>query len=142
MIDDQEIRAIAFLTARCRPSSATRWNEAGIAAKVREVAHLDLGTVIIAAIQAAQDRDAATPGVIPGPGPHWRNPETAPRPTPNVAPLGSRCTVCSETEERCRRLWTGDHEFERPRPRNVDLEPVVTELKGLAASTTHNGDHQ
>lgn len=72
-IDDQQIRAIAFLAARCRPTGSKPWDEAGIAANLRKIAHVDSAEVIIATIRAATNRKADTPGVIPNmTGEHWR----------------------------------------------------------------------
>lgn len=72
-IDEQQIRAIAFLAARCRPTGATPWDEPGIVANLRKVAHIDAAEVIMATVRAAGSRDAKSPGVIPNlGGEHWR----------------------------------------------------------------------
>lgn len=73
MINEQEMRAIAFVAARCRPTGAKPWDEAGIVANLRRVASLNLAEVTIAAIRAAANRQADSPGVIPvTTGEHWR----------------------------------------------------------------------
>ena len=72
-IDEQQMRAIAFLAARCRPTGSKPWDEAGIVANLRKVAHLDAAEVVIATIRAAANRQAESPGVIPHlGGEHWR----------------------------------------------------------------------
>lgn len=72
-IDEQELRAIAFLVARCRPTGAKHWDEAGIVANLRKVGHVSLPEVIMAATRAAANREADSPGVIPvTTGEHWR----------------------------------------------------------------------
>jgi len=83
-IDEQQIRALAFLAARVRPRGAKPWDEAGIAANVRKVAHVQLAEVVMATIRAAANDKADSPGVIPNlGGEHWREkvaPTTAKRP--------------------------------------------------------------
>lgn len=64
MIDDQEIRALAFLARRRRPHGAPRWDEPGIIAAIEKVRHLALGEVQDALGRAADDRAALTPAVI------------------------------------------------------------------------------
>lgn len=108
---DQQLRAIAYLVKDCRPHGARVWHEDGIYANLAKVRDRSLGSIVIAAIQAAEDRNAATPGVIPTPGPHWRTPEAAVvTPADKVAP-SEHCTTCGHTESACRMRWAGDHEF-------------------------------
>lgn len=76
MIDDQSIRALAYIAARCRPphSPHADWTEAGIVANIRKISHLGLAEVTLAVIRAASNPHAATPGVIPIlDGEHWRD---------------------------------------------------------------------
>lgn len=107
---DQQLRAIAYLVAACRPHGCKQWDEAGIYANLAKVRDRSLASITIAAIQAAEDRNAATPGVIAAPGPHWRAPEAAPTPRQTEDP-GLACATCGEFRDVCRTRWTDDHEY-------------------------------
>ena len=55
------------------------WNEEGIYAALAQVKGLDPFEVALAALRAAKDPNAKTPGVIPSKGPHWNEePPSAP----------------------------------------------------------------
>lgn len=136
--DDQQLRAIAFLATSCRPHGARKWDESGIYAKLAEVRDRSLGSVIIAAIQAAEDRGAETPGVIPKPGPHWRTPESAPVTSADRVPADGHCATCGHTEAACRMRWASDHEFvsvaqSRGLKRGEDVIEIVDALKAELA---------
>ena len=79
------------------------WQPAGIEAAIRKA--LDDGAngaeVCVAAVRAACDKDARTPGVIPSPGPHWQALRSGSRQTPIPCPYhddqpASRCTRCRD----------------------------------------------
>lgn len=108
---DQQLRAIAFLAKDCRPHGARIWDEGGIYANLTKVRDRSLGSIIIAAVQAAEDRGAGTPGVIPTAGPHWRTPEAAVVTSADKAQASEHCATCGHTETACRIRWAGDHEF-------------------------------
>lgn len=101
-IDEQQMRAIAFIAARCRPSGAKAWDEPGIVANLRKLAHVNLAEVTMATIRAASNRQAENPGVIPVmTGEHWREKVSdSPRPHPPRrdeechAHPGQRATNC------------------------------------------------
>lgn len=95
-VTEQQARAIAFLAASVRPTGAARWDEAGVFANVMKVADRQLSTVVIAVIQAAEDRKAQNPGVIPTRGPHWRTPESAPRAETQPYSADKFCHVCGQ----------------------------------------------
>lgn len=97
---DQELRAIAYLAARCRPIGCKQWDETGIFSNLKKVADRSLGSIAIAAIQAAEDRNAVTPGVIPTTGPHWRAPDAA-APRPVKVTAAERCGECSKPRLTC-----------------------------------------
>ena len=78
------------------------WQPAGIEAAIRK-ATADGATgpdICVAAVRAAVDKDARTPGVIPAPGPHWQalrsGTRLAPIPCPEHPdqPAG-RCQPCA-----------------------------------------------
>ena len=79
------------------------WQPAGIEAAIRK-ATADGATgpdVCVAAVRAACDRDARTPGVIPSPGPHWQALRSGQRHAPITCPFhddqpASRCTRCRD----------------------------------------------
>lgn len=104
---DQQLRAIAFLAAACRPTGCKGWDEGGIYANLTKVRDRSLSTLTIAAIQAAEDRNAATPGVIPSAGPHWRAPEAAPVPR-QTEPAHAMCVTCGKSKHA---PIVDDHEY-------------------------------
>jgi hypothetical protein len=112
-VTEQQARAIAFLAVAARPTGASRWDEAGVYANIIKVADRSLGSVVIATMQAAEDRNAHSPGVLPTAGPHWRNPESAPPKPLNVWDHDTICTTCSRPEAQCKavRHADDDHEF-------------------------------
>ena len=133
---EQDARALAYLAGRLREDTygAGKWDAPGIWAEVSALIGQNLSVAIERVCRHAADPDAKTPGAI-------RRPYTPGPPEPrrelDHAPIGSRCVVCSHTETDCKRLWAGDHEFTRPHPRDVDISPVVEEIKGHIAPTTH-----
>lgn len=108
---DQQLRAIAFLAIASRPHGARVWDEAGTFANLAKVRDRSLGSITIAAIQAAEDRNADTPGVIPAPGPHWRTPAAAPTTASDKTDPSAHCATCGHTETACRMRWATDHEY-------------------------------
>lgn len=113
---DQAIRALTFLTAHVRRDMrkvhmvAKKWDEPGILAQLEKCAGDSIASLTIAAIQAAEDPKATTPGVIPKPGPHRRRPEAGEAPKPNRGPW---CLTCGQ--EPTAPIHANDHPFERPR---------------------------
>jgi hypothetical protein len=105
-VSEQQARAIAFLAAAARPTGARRWDEAGIVANVLKVRDRALTTVVIATMQAAEDRNANSPGLIPTAGPHWRTPESSPRVEVERVDPAERCDLCERPQHA-----TTDHEF-------------------------------
>lgn len=133
---DQDIRALAYLAGRLREDTygANHWDAAGIMAELKPLVGQNLATSIERVIRHAGDVGAKTPGAI-------RRPFTPPA-QPGRPPLErleprERCKTCSKSQPDCRRNPWGDHEFEPDvfRPRDVDLDPVVAELKGHIAPT-------
>lgn len=133
-LTDQDIRALTYLAARCRPSGAPRWDEAGIAAAITKVRHLHLTDVVMAAIQGADDEKAVTPGVIANTSsPNW---QVRPVRPPALAPYDptTACDICSLPEHRHTPLsghdWISAHDAARrrdttpkpPLPRRHDTE--------------------
>lgn len=138
---DQQLRAIAFLAVTCRPHGARTWDEAGVFANLTKVRDRSLGSITIAAIQAAEDRNAETPGVIPTPGPHWRTPQATPTTTADKVDPAAHCATCGHTETACRMRWVGDHDYVPvARARGMKADPdrahqIVTAIKAEVAPT-------
>ena len=92
-------RALVQLIAALRRD----WQPAGIEAAIRK-ATADGATgpdVCVAAVRAAVDRDARTPGVIPAPGPHWQALRSGTRQAPIECPEhpgqpSGRCRPCAD----------------------------------------------
>lgn len=129
---DNALRAIAYVAVRCRPHGAQRWDVDGVVAALRACPTRSLGSLTIAAIQAAEDRGALTPGVIPKPGPHWRDPETAPPPTERPS-RGPFCGTCGRAEDA---HTARDHTFERPgRPgQRPDTSALAAQVRAALAT--------
>lgn len=115
-VTDDQARALAYLAKAIRPHHARQWDEAGIVAAIRKVRDRSLASVAIAVVQAAEDRGAHTPGVIPKAGPHWRAPETAPIPDRVGFDAANTCDTCGLTRDGCLVRWGGNtpdgHTFE------------------------------
>ena len=79
------------------------WQPAGIEAAIRKAAD-DGATgpdVCVAAVRAAVNPEAKTPGLIPAPGPHWQELRSGTRLAPIPCPFhhdqpASRCKSCAE----------------------------------------------
>lgn len=111
-LTDQDIRALVYLAGRCRPHGAPQWDDAGTFSAIAKVRQLHLADVALSVIRAADDANAKTPGVIANTSaPNWQERGTRPR---QLEPFdrGTFCAVCQEPEDRCRRIWAADHEYE------------------------------
>lgn len=113
-LDDQEQRAVVFLTKRVRDQlhGARKWDEAGIAAAISKVAKLHIADVILAATRAADDRTLETPAPIGNARAHcWRERATD-RPVP-VEPFNPSnvCGVCSQPRHRCEANTHSGHTY-------------------------------
>jgi len=137
-ISKDHAQMIATLAAASRPNGARRWDHAGIMAALKQVADRSLPEVIMATIRAAADRDAETPGVIPGPGSHWAESASVRSFVPNSAPPGTRCTVCGQSRAFHHGPFaSSDHAYNQPQE---TLPEVVTariaELRAELAPTS------
>lgn len=139
-LNEQDARALIHLAKRLRQDTygAGTWDQPGVEAEVLRLVGQDLAISIERVTRHAADPTARTPGAIRRP--YTPGPPESKREL-DVAPVGSRCTVCGLIERDCRSRWSpsgdavldehqGRHEFSRPRARDVDLNPVVAELKG------------
>jgi hypothetical protein len=133
MITDQQIRAITFLAVAVREElrtevAAKKWNPRGVEENVTKVRSRSLKSVISGVTNAAADRNADTPGVIPTAGPHWR------AEADDVAPVIERfdpattCGICGKPQWRCDQI-RGDHQFEAAHAiasRKLDAESAAS----------------
>lgn len=100
-VTPEQAHMLASLAVACRPHGAPRWDEPGVVAAIRKVAHLYLADVIRAAINAAEDRDLQTPGAIGNPqAPCWRD-WVPMRETPTPPKVADACTVCGRHVDAC-----------------------------------------
>lgn len=130
-LNDQDARALTYLVRRLREETlgAGKWDETGIYAVVSELIGQHLATSIERVVGHATDAEARTPGAIRRPFTPSSKPTS--RPLEHLKPE-DRCKTCAKSKPDCQRNPHGDHQFEADifRPRNIDLTPVVAELKG------------
>jgi hypothetical protein len=105
-LTEQQARPLAALIHQLRPE----WDEGGILKQLQKCAHLNPFDVSMAAVRAATDLGAKTPGVIPSDGPHWHERLSEQR-VPRNPPFDQCCATCSRTREMCQRIDGADHEF-------------------------------
>ena len=72
------------------------WSEEGIYAALVKCRDLDPYETALAAIRAANDKNAKTPGIIPTRGSHWNEPDAAPRTEPRLTREQRRARTCAE----------------------------------------------
>lgn len=127
-----QAQLLAALAVACRPTRAPTWDEAGVVANIAKVADRSLAEVALAVIKAASDRECVSPGVIPSNGSHWQEQLKPEKWAPERVEPGERCGTCGLSQPRCVAAPHGDHAFEPDfkLPRDLDLGPVVAELKG------------
>lgn len=137
-LDEQRMRALAFLAAKCRPAGAKRWDEPGILAALGKVPALDAGEVVLATIRAAMNPKADSPGVIPVmTGEHWRERVQASS-APKFDPLEAheRCSICRLREHECQRRWADDHAWSPDFREPADAAAEVAHLRTLIRTET------
>lgn len=69
--------------------------------------------VLVALVWVASEAGTASPYRVLEAGPWWRAAavDDTPAPRRETYDPGENCSVCSLTQDRCRRTWTGDHEY-------------------------------
>jgi len=132
-VTKQQAQMLAALAVACRPHRAPTWDEPGVMANIGKVADRSLSEVVLAVIRAAADHECISPGVIPSAGSHWNEQLKPAKFKPQVLKPEERCKTCGKSQHDCVRNPWADHDFEADihRPRELDITPVVTELKGL-----------
>lgn len=86
----EQAQALTRLVHLLRPA----WNEEGIYAALAKVKERDAYDVALAALRAAADGNAKTPGVIPSPGPHWNEAEPVEPKRPHLSRAERRARTC------------------------------------------------
>lgn len=111
---DQQIRALTFLACAARPTNAPHWDEAGIAAAIAKVRHLDLSELMMAVGRAAGDRSLRTPAPIGDPSSSaWRERNLEKVAADNRKPdHWNRDEFCSACGKREGHQHPEDHTFE------------------------------
>ena len=107
-----DVAALSGILAKLRPYRAPRWQPAGVRGALAKVAHLDAADALMAALRLSQDRTAETPAQIGIPSSEcWR--EKVAETTGRREPFdkGGCCATCWLPQDKCRRIWTDDHEF-------------------------------
>jgi hypothetical protein len=91
--------------------------------------------VVVALAWVASEPGTASPYRVLEAGPWWRA-ATVLGDSVTVEHLapGESCRACGKPQQRCQANPYAEHDFEPDfrRPRDVDIAPVVAELKGLA----------
>lgn len=106
-----EARALAtYIELIRKRMPGDSWHRPGVEDALARARHrAPSPDLALAAISAATRPENRTPAIIGMDGPHWREASKPPR--PEQLDDAGRCSVCSEAQERCRRLWPDDHEF-------------------------------
>lgn len=105
-----EIERIALAVNRLRPDWPVASLETFIAERLGSRPRRD---VLVALMWVAAEPETTTPARVLEAGPWWRAAATDDTPAPRRETYdpGENCSVCSLTRDRCRRTWTGDHEY-------------------------------
>ena len=135
-VTPEQAQMLATLAIACRPNGARQWQPDAVMAEIAKIRDRSLGSVILATVRAAMDRNAQRPEVISSGGSHWGDTMLTTDWVPNAVPRESRCSVCSLSETACRIRWAHDHDFEsvataNARKANADPESVVTAVEAL-----------
>ena len=130
---ERDAQALAYLARRLREETygAGRWDDNGTFAVISRLVGQNLATTIERVCRHAADPAARTPGAIERPFVPDA-PAHQPRQR-DTAPVHTRCQVCGRKKGEC----SQDHEFRGYEERSVDISPVVEEIKGHIAPTTH-----
>jgi hypothetical protein len=128
----QQAQSLAAVIHKLRPE----WDERGVIRALEKCAGLNPFEVSMAAIRAANDPGAKTPGVIPTDGPHWHERVTADRSPRNPMPheeCGSHrgqfrlsCSGCASDR------LAGTETHANPRRTSVDTEALTAARAALA----------
>lgn len=111
-MNQHEAAALAgFLEKLRKRIPGDPWHKPGIENALGQARHrAQAPDLAIAAIAACIEPINRTPAIIGLDGPHWREATKPPRPL-QVEP-NERCSVCSQHHDKCRAIWSDDHEFE------------------------------
>lgn len=133
-VTPDQAKMLTSLALAIRPYGAPHWDAPGVRAAVKRVAHMRLGDVTRAVSRAAEDTKLDTPAPIGIPSsPCWADKVLDDRPVREPYDRIGFCIRCGQPEERCRRLWAGDHEYESiaagARSSGLDVHRTVAALK-------------
>lgn len=91
MISREQAQSLAHLVHLLRPA----WSEAGIFAALSRCPDRDPITTALAALRAAADPRAQTPGIIPTAGSHWNETAPAEPKPPHLSREERRALTCA-----------------------------------------------
>jgi hypothetical protein len=128
-MNDNDVDVIAASLHVLRPD----WPSGQIRTLIREnLLDRPRRDVLVALTWVAGDVASHTPYRVLETGPWWKAAgadRTTPEPAERHDP-GRLCSVCSQPEERCRRIWAGDHDYLS----NDDLAEQVADQDPLVRS--------
>jgi hypothetical protein len=128
-MNEHEAQRIAAAMHVLRPD----WPTASILTMIRKnLIDRPRRDVTVALSWIACEANSHTPARVLESGPWWIavgvDGTTTNR--PGKVDKANRCGICSESRERCGRIWAGDHDFEAPGPKpSTDVPRVVAALK-------------
>jgi hypothetical protein len=132
-MNEHEATRIAAAMHELRPD----WPASSIKTLVmKSMADKPRRDVCVALAWIACESNSHTPARVLESGPWWRaagvegSSTKRPEPTPD-----DRCSVCSLASDRCRQLWSDDHEFQpsHRRPEVENIAELVKQMKSEAA---------
>ena len=111
MTKDEAAALARFIELIRKRLPGDTWHKPGIEdALARARKRADCPDLAHAAIAAALRPENRTPAVIGMDGPHWREATRPPR--PEQIDNAGRCSICYESQPRCRERWSDDHDFQ------------------------------
>lgn len=137
-ISHEQAKALSRLVCQIRPD----WDYDTTLTMIGRVR--EWGSVVdisIAAVRLAGNARNRTPEPLTRNGDHWSHVRPTALPSKVAKPdPSSLCGICSETEERCRQRWTGDHEFERVHQGRTPAPEHFTSARGRVTVPEVVGD--
>lgn len=143
-IDDQELRAIAFLALRVRRATpgAGPWDEDGLIANLRKIANRNLHLTIEHVLRHAADPNAKSPGVLAGrftPAAPASERPYPPRRADQCRRCGGRLPACACTLEG--RAVEDDDEPTGPAMSAEDARQAIRDALAEAKHKPQEADH-
>lgn len=136
-MNTHEIERIAAAMNMLRPDWPTRQLKTLLADQ--RIAERPRRDVCVALAWVACESGTANPYRVLESGPWWRAAAVeGVAKSLNKIPADRRCSTCSLDQQRCRQLWTGDHEFApdfREKRDGETVHQIVTAVRAEVAPT-------